>query len=104
MATPSCTLSRPKQRELSASKQKIETELGTGCSCLVYPNGGREDYSPAVVAAVEASGYRLAFRLMNSPNPTAGIERFAIDRVDVPGQAAPSVFDVRACGLFSRMA
>jgi peptidoglycan/xylan/chitin deacetylase (PgdA/CDA1 family) len=93
----------PLRRELVESKRKIEAELGVECAVLVYPNGGAEDYSPTVVAAVEAAGYRAAFRLTNGSNAETVDSRFAIDRVDVPGHALSAAFDVRACGLFSRL-
>ena len=91
------------RNELRGSKQRIESELGLDCPYFVYPNGGREDYSPDVVEAVAEAGYGVAFRLMNGLNPEQSVPRFAIDRVDVPGHAARSAFDVRACGLFSRL-
>jgi peptidoglycan/xylan/chitin deacetylase (PgdA/CDA1 family) len=91
------------ERELTESKRRIERELGGECACLVYPNGGREDVSADVRAAVERAGYRVAFSLMDGLNAERPADRFGIDRIDIPGHVSEHVFGVRASGLYSRL-
>lgn len=90
-------------RELADSRARIERETGAACDCFVYPNGGPEDVSPQVTAAVARAGYAVAFTLMNGLNAVAPHDRHALDRVDVPGHVAPRVFGARTSGLYSRL-
>jgi peptidoglycan/xylan/chitin deacetylase (PgdA/CDA1 family) len=90
--------------ELGASRRRIEAELGAPCLLLAYPNGGPADFSPAVFAAAARAGYRLAFTLTEGLNARRPANRFAIDRVGVPGHLGMSVFGSRTSGLYSRLA
>lgn len=102
---PILTKIEPEQlaSELTASKRIIEAELGVECPWLAYPNGGAEDFSPGVLDAVEKAGYRVAFSLMDGLNAAVPPNRFAIDRISVPGHVGPVVFGTRTSGLHSRL-
>lgn len=90
------------EHELVASRRRIEQEVGT-CPALVYPNGGPEDVSPEVLAAVERAGYRMAFTLMEQVNP-ARPHRHRIERIGIPGHVGMEPFLFRASGLRSMLA
>ncbi len=88
------------EQELVDSRARIEAELGEPCRTLVYPNGGPEDVTEAVLAAVGKAGYELAFTLMDGvsakkPDP------LAIDRIGIPGHCNPEAFALRSSGLHS---
>jgi peptidoglycan/xylan/chitin deacetylase (PgdA/CDA1 family) len=87
-------------RELQHSKAAIERELQTQCRFIAFPNGGRGDFSPAVIEQVRRAGYRVGFSLMHGINRTLS-EPLAIDRVNVPGLDPTSVFHARISGLFT---
>lgn len=89
------------EHELVASRRKIEAEVGP-CPALVYPNGGPEDISPAVLAGVERAGYRMAFSLMERVNPVQP-QRHQIDRIGIPGHVGMAPFRFRASGLRSML-
>lgn len=90
------------EHELVASRRRIEAEVGP-CPALVYPNGGPEDISPAVLAAVERAGYRMAFSLMERINPVRP-QCHQIDRICIPGHVGMEPFRFRASGLRSLLA
>jgi peptidoglycan/xylan/chitin deacetylase (PgdA/CDA1 family) len=48
------------ERELAASRGRIEEQLDRECPHLCYPNGRRDDIGPRAAAAARAAGYRTA--------------------------------------------
>ncbi|MHC5064995.1 MAG: polysaccharide deacetylase family protein [Planctomycetota bacterium] len=88
------------EHELSASRARIEAELGEPCRTLVYPNGGPEDVTSSVLEAVGRSGYQLAFTLMDAVSPRRP-EALAIDRIGIPGHCNRDAFRWRSSGLHS---
>ena len=64
------------ERELTAAKAKIESELGRPVEAFAYPNG---DWNPTVRQAVEAAGYRCAFQV--SPGWYDRGDAFTIRRI-----------------------
>lgn len=56
------------KHELVESKRLIEQELGKPVETFAYPNGGRADFNPEVIAAAREAGYKLAFTLMPGSN------------------------------------
>jgi peptidoglycan/xylan/chitin deacetylase (PgdA/CDA1 family) len=62
-------------RQLRASRDQIESELGVPCALLAYPYG---EHDTRVQAAVRAAGYAAAYSL---DGPTGN--RFAVPRVDL---------------------
>ena len=86
--------------ELQRSKATIERELGVACPLLAYPNGGREDLSPAVLAQVKATGYKAAFTLAQHVT-TPNTNPYALSRISVPGHVPSYVFHSRISGLHS---
>jgi peptidoglycan/xylan/chitin deacetylase (PgdA/CDA1 family) len=63
--------------ELTASKRRLEEELGRPCRFFAYPFGDCDD---RVRAAARAAGYEAAFGLPGDPT---GRDRFALFRVGV---------------------
>jgi peptidoglycan/xylan/chitin deacetylase (PgdA/CDA1 family) len=55
-------------RELVESKRQIEQELGKPVTTFAYPNGGPEDFNPAIIAELRNAGYTMAFSLMPGSN------------------------------------
>lgn len=53
--------------ELTASKRRIENELGKRILSFAYPNGGVADFSEDVVKIVREVGFDIAFTLMPGP-------------------------------------
>jgi peptidoglycan/xylan/chitin deacetylase (PgdA/CDA1 family) len=89
--------------ELSTSKSRIESELGKPCPWLAYPNGGPADFSPAVIAAAEETGYKVAFTLMERINRRL-LDPLAIDRICIPGELSENSFRARLNGFLSILA
>jgi peptidoglycan/xylan/chitin deacetylase (PgdA/CDA1 family) len=65
------------ERELTAAKTRLESELGRPAQAFAYPNG---DWNPAVRQAVAAAGYRCAFQVRRGWH-AEGDDRFTIRRV-----------------------
>ncbi len=84
--------------ELRNSKAAIERELQKPCPCLAYPNGGKHDVSPEVVAAARNAGYRMAFNLMGRPNPER-LRPLEIERVSMSGKLSEDGLYARLNGL-----
>lgn len=97
---PILTRLEPQQlrQELAESRAIIERELGAPCRILAYPNGGRADFSPSVMAAAGESGYEAAFSLMEGTNAFP-LSPFAIDRVTIGG-LSHAEFNARVSGSY----
>jgi len=65
--------------EISGSKSTIERMLGEPVRAFAYPNGGAEDYTPAVVAQVRDAGFLCALTTRHGVN-TAATPRFELRR------------------------
>ena len=89
--------------ELGESKSRIETELGSPCPWLAYPNGGPGDFSPEVIAAADQAGYKVAFTLMDRINSRSP-DPLAIDRICIPGELSENGFHARLNGFLSLLA
>jgi len=57
------------RHELSASKAKIEAETGQPCFAMAYPNGGKTDFTPAIVDDCRNLGFKIGFNLFGRRNP-----------------------------------
>lgn len=64
-------------RELLESKRLIEHELGKPVVTFAYPNGGHEDFNPAIIAELRKAGYTMAFTLMPGYNRYPALRRDA---------------------------
>ncbi len=84
--------------ELQESKTVIERQLDTPCRAVVYPNGGRADFSPQVLEAARQTGYRVGFTLTGEINPAAP-ERLAVARTNITGHLPIDVFEAVISGL-----
>lgn len=71
------------EEELTASKRRLEEELGRPCRFLAYPFGDCDD---RVRAATRAAGYEAAFGLPGDPT---GNDRFDVFRVGVWRRDSP---------------
>lgn len=88
------------EAELRASRQAIESETGTSCRFLAYPNGGRADYSAEIMRQAEQAGYQLAFSVEDrhaGPSPV----RWAVPRLCVPHGSPCNVFRAKVSGLYA---
>jgi peptidoglycan/xylan/chitin deacetylase (PgdA/CDA1 family) len=88
------------RRELVESRKRVETETGSCCIAIAYPNGSPRDYNPAVLQAAEEAGYEFGFIISGrwSGQP---VHRLAIDRISPPGHASASTFALHASGARS---
>jgi peptidoglycan/xylan/chitin deacetylase (PgdA/CDA1 family) len=83
--------------ELRDSRQRIEAELGSVCDSIAYPNGGRADFSPQVIAAARAAGYRLGCTIIEDFIDAPG-DPMAVNRLCVQGHLPVSNFEFRVSG------
>ncbi len=83
------------QREITASKETIEGQIGQAVTSFAYPNGGSKDFTADVMKLLRGAGIAVAFTLM--PGPTRyqavkaqplAIRRVFIGRSDTPGRFA----------------
>jgi peptidoglycan/xylan/chitin deacetylase (PgdA/CDA1 family) len=86
--------------ELSRSRTIIEGKTGAPCTVLAYPNGSREDFSPAVIQETEKAGYSVAFSVEDR---RAGEQppRFAVPRLGVAGHVPLPLFYSKLSGLYA---
>lgn len=73
------------RRELSESKQEIETELGRPCLELAYPYG---EHDERVRAAARTAGYERAYALAGPPGDPFAAPRLDLYRRHTPVRAA----------------
>lgn len=66
--------------EIAGARADLERELGTAPATLAYPNG---NHSPAVRAAVERAGYRVAFTTRRGTNDLRRPEWLELRRINV---------------------
>lgn len=86
--------------ELRASRRAIESETGTSCRFLAYPNGGPADYSAEIMREAEQAGYQLAFSVEDrhaGPSPV----RWAIPRLYVHHGLPCNLFRAKVSGLYA---
>jgi peptidoglycan/xylan/chitin deacetylase (PgdA/CDA1 family) len=86
------------ENELATSKARIEKEIGKKCRVIAYPNGLLRDAGRIVWDAAAAVGYKIGFMLRRGlATPRSPM---AINRINVPGNQPPEVFDARAGGTY----
>jgi peptidoglycan/xylan/chitin deacetylase (PgdA/CDA1 family) len=85
------------QIELTASKERIEKEIRSPCTCIAYPNGGPNDVSSTVCDAARTAGYKLGFTV--AERPSGPEDALAISRLCIQGHLPPSVFPFRVNGV-----
>lgn len=73
------------ERELRASRLKIEAELQRPCRFLAYPYGEHDD---RVRTAARAAGYEAAFALEDGGNDLFAIQRVGVYRGHAPWRVA----------------
>jgi len=64
------------RRELSTSKEEIETEVGRPCTAFAYPYG---EYDDRITAAARSTGYTRAYALWNGSKS----DPYAVPRLDL---------------------
>ncbi len=60
------------RREIDDGKAAIEAEIGADVTAFAYPNGGAEDFSPAIREHLVATGFRCAGSRGLEPNRPQG--------------------------------
>lgn len=56
-------------REIRDSKRQIERELGDRVHSFAYPNGQKDDFTPAIKTLVQQAGFETAFSLIAGSSP-----------------------------------
>jgi peptidoglycan/xylan/chitin deacetylase (PgdA/CDA1 family) len=77
------------ERELKASKQRIEQETGRPTVLMAYPVGRRPDYSPELTALAARLDFQAAFTTEPGAN-ARGDDRFLLRRVKPLGNDVPT--------------
>jgi peptidoglycan/xylan/chitin deacetylase (PgdA/CDA1 family) len=90
--------------EVTSSRRELERRLGVEVESFAYPGGG---FSPTVVEAVAAAGYRYAFTVCSHRDPQNSfltIPRTGLwesSCLDPFGQFSPAIMSCQAAGAFS---
>ncbi len=71
------------EKEVLASKQTLERELGLDTGLMSYPVGGDRAFDEHVMEATRASGFRLACSYICGTNPQPIANRYALQRLPV---------------------
>jgi hypothetical protein len=79
--------------ELTASRQRLESELGTAVTALAYPFGGVSAYNATVIAAAHAAGYRIATTYIPGVDKLSDADPFALPRQHVERDTSRSYFE-----------
>ena len=95
--------------EVVEGKRLLEEKLGRSVGLFAYPNGGREDIGPDVVALVKEAGYRAACTTIYGQNEV-GVDPWELKRIDVTcamstdtrKKFSPDLFSLSLSGLFHR--
>jgi peptidoglycan/xylan/chitin deacetylase (PgdA/CDA1 family) len=82
-------------RELRASKERIEAETARTCDLIAYPNG---NFDARVRAATANAAYRFALTQHRGIN-TAHFDPLAVRRVEVPYNELLGTFKCRVAGF-----
>jgi peptidoglycan/xylan/chitin deacetylase (PgdA/CDA1 family) len=72
------------RRELVASKQIIERELGREIVSLAYPVGQYQHFNPETKRLAQECGYRMAFSFLTGTATRGRLDRFDIRRTCAP--------------------
>lgn len=86
------------QQELSASRVRIASETGRDAVAIAYPNGGEDDFTPAVCSAAAAAGYTHGFAVGDRFAKRAD-HPFALPRWIVSGHQPSRIFRFTVSGL-----
>jgi len=70
-------------RELSASKEVLETRLGIPIDSIAYPVGRSIASRPAIVQALARAGYRVGFTAVPGTNRFPGSSLFDLRRIPI---------------------
>jgi peptidoglycan/xylan/chitin deacetylase (PgdA/CDA1 family) len=71
------------RRELSSSKQILETHLGCEIKALAYPYGWHGTYTACTKSLAAETGYRLAFTSHERPNRRTTLDPYEISRIGI---------------------
>ena len=87
--------------ELARSKATVEERMGRSAVAFAYPNGGRDDYDGAVLGALDAAGYEVAFTTLPGPvRPAdARARRYEIPRVSMAWTDGFDAFRLKVHGI-----
>lgn len=79
--------------ELTVSRQRLESELGTPVTALAYPFGGTTAYNAAVITAARAAGYRVAATYIPGVKELPAADPFELRRQHVERDTTRSYFE-----------
>ena len=80
-------------REITASKKKIESEIGKPAHFFSYPYGTLKDFDQKTEAFVKSAGYKAAFSALFGTN-SLKTDRYALRRIGI--EASDTLFTFRA--------
>lgn len=96
------------RRELTESKQFLETSIGREVTAVAYPFGWEGTFTARTIELVIEAGYRLAFSSLEGVNRpgTAAFQPFALRRLNVgtgdsPSSSEPGLFSMPRSGHHS---
>jgi peptidoglycan/xylan/chitin deacetylase (PgdA/CDA1 family) len=88
------------RREITESKRRIEAETGRPCETFAYPNGTAADFSPAIEALVEETGFVCGASRGFEANPPGGnpydLRRWTPPDEPIPALALRMAWSARA--------
>jgi peptidoglycan/xylan/chitin deacetylase (PgdA/CDA1 family) len=84
---------RDLEHELTASKARLEEQVGAPVVSLAYPFGGRSAFDEGVIAAARRTGYRVATTYIPGINRVSAHERFTLRRQHVERDTTRSYFE-----------
>jgi peptidoglycan/xylan/chitin deacetylase (PgdA/CDA1 family) len=89
------------EREMAGSKKQIEDSLGVPVQTFAYPNGQKNDISPALEKIAEKIGFQAAFSLMPGPSPLDEVQRnrFSIRRIYIGAADTLPRFAAKLAGV-----
>ena len=88
-------------RELRASKQKIEKEIGKEVIAIAYPGGKHTDHNTLVRQATEDAGYLFGLAYEGGINSFVQLEKYQLKRIDVERDDSLALFQSNL--LFPRL-
>jgi peptidoglycan/xylan/chitin deacetylase (PgdA/CDA1 family) len=83
------------RRELTLSKQILESRLGREAPALAYPFGWAGTYTQATERVAAEAGYRLAFASREGVNRPGGLNPFEVRRLGIGSGDSPALIRAR---------
>lgn len=84
--------------EVRHSKEVLERELGREVAHFAYPNGGRDDFSPALMRQIEAAGYVSACSTLEG-FVSKRSDPFSLERIGIYSNLNVPAFLLKLAGI-----